>query len=370
MIYQSRRLSHVLCIVPMWLLSTDRAELHYFSDPEDIPGGYAILSHVWGNREQLFHHTPKFDETLPSSRPNARDAASLKVRQICIIAEQDGLRWLWNDTCCIDKSSSAELSEAINSMYRYYSLSEVCYAYLADVGDTIDGVSFKSSRWHRRGWTLQELIAPPLVVFISSKWEKLGTKADHATLLSDITHIPVEMLLMERPVSSFSIAQRMSWAYERRTTRVEDRAYSLLGIFSVNMTTIYGEGQRAFQRLQEEIMKQSVDPSLFAWGYVSPPDPFKMYGYDSDPVPDHFPDDYQSYLFAMSPDDFRPEDSGRVTFSYDTSQVTSILWVHLRCLAVFRPTHYLTFHTLQPGRGGGADILAYILRRSVAHDVC
>ncbi|TBU27926.1 heterokaryon incompatibility protein-domain-containing protein [Dichomitus squalens] len=316
----------------MWLLSTDRAELHHFISPQHLSDGYAILSHVWGKKEQSFQETPAYHKDLPSNRPNARDTASEKVRQCCILAERDGLRWIWNDTCCIDKTSSADLSEAINSMYLYYSLAEVCYAYLADVAqdrfDTGTKGLFAASQWHTRGWTLQELIASPFLVLISSDWQKLGTKMDHARSLSEITHIPVEVLLMQKPVSSFSVAQRMSWACGRKTTRVEDRAYSLMGIFSVNMTAIYGEGERAFRRLQEEIMRQSIDPSLFAWGDFSDWQDFQGFNTSTSETEtgggSHMHNSYTSYLLARSPDDFAPNASGKITFRRETSQIASV----------------------------------------------
>ncbi|KAI1791142.1 HET-domain-containing protein [Ganoderma leucocontextum] len=182
---------------------------------------------------------------------NPRDHASPKIRQSCAIAERHGYKWIWNDTCCIDKSSSSDLSEAINSMYQYYSLAEVCYAFLEDVpGDGMsigDYVAFRNSRWHRRGWTLQELIAPSFLVFLSRDWEVLWTKADLADVLQ--RHRAHDMGFLARD-----------------TTRVEDEAYCLMGIFSINMTTLYGEGRQAFYRLQEKIMKRSVDTSLFLWG--------------------------------------------------------------------------------------------------------
>ncbi|EJF60769.1 HET-domain-containing protein [Dichomitus squalens LYAD-421 SS1] len=300
----------------MWLLSTDRAKLHYYHSPEDVPGGYTILSHVWGKDEQLFKATQKLKKQCNKDRTNPRDHCSEKVRQICIIAEKDDMHWVWNDTCCINKDSSAELSEGINSMYRYYALAAVCYAYLADVPS--DGFSddlkapFAKSKWHKRGWTLQELIAATVVEFISADWRKLGTKMEHAGLLSRITKIPAEVLLMEQPVRRYSIAQRMSWAYKRETMRVEDRAYSLMGIFAVNMTTIYGKGERAFQRLQEEIMKQSIDPSLFAWGaFHRITDNHTRYPL-ARLVHEHT--EYKSYLLAASPDDFLPLHSGKTTF--------------------------------------------------------
>ena len=312
----------------MWVLSTDRAELHYFTHPEVIPGGYAILSHVWGAKEQTFQETQRLGSTCVWFWRNPREYSSEKVRQSCVVAERDGYRWIWNDTCCIDKSSSAELSEAINSMYNYYTLADVCYAYLADVpGTPTDNgadMDFRRSSWHTRGWTLQELIAPPFLIFLSAEWTRLGTRVDQAPLLTRVTHIPVEVLLRKKEVHAFSVAQRMSWAFGRKTTRIEDRAYSLLGIFSVNMSPIYGEGDRAFQRLQEEIMRQSIDPSLFAWG--APVDP-------NYPVPESWKsvDNHsakhvhpQSYLFTPTPDSFSPAFCGAIISHEEASTYTPI----------------------------------------------
>ncbi|KAI1795382.1 HET-domain-containing protein [Ganoderma leucocontextum] len=257
----------------MWLLSTDRAELHWFHDPEGVPGGYAILSHVWEGQEQTFKEIQDLRAKCAKSDQNPRDFASPKVRACCTLAERHGYKWIWDDTCCINKESSAELSEAINSMFRYYSLAKICYAYLYDVPRAEDlrpllegaDSAFRQSRWHTRGWTLQELIAPPFLVFLSNDWEMLGTKMELAELLEEITKVPVAVLRLAQAVHDFSVACRMSWAANRDTTRAEDMAYCLMGIFSINMPTLYGEGERAFLRLQEEIMKQSVDASLFVW---------------------------------------------------------------------------------------------------------
>ncbi|KAI1787279.1 HET-domain-containing protein [Ganoderma leucocontextum] len=260
--------------ISMWLLSTNRAELHFFPSPESVPRGYAILSHVWDKEEQTFQDTQKLCTQCATTGGNPRDLASPKIWQFCILAERHGYDWGWADTCCIDKTSSAELSEAINSMFQYYSLAEVCYAYLRDVphdpGRGVDADVFKASVWHTRGWTLQELIAPEAVIFLSTEWEMMGTKADLATLLQETMNVPASVFLLETEVADVSIAARMSWAAKRRTTRVEDEAYCLLGIFEINMPTLYGEGQKAFRRLQEEIMKQSVDTSIFAWGGLYP----------------------------------------------------------------------------------------------------
>ncbi|KAI0692123.1 heterokaryon incompatibility protein-domain-containing protein [Cerioporus squamosus] len=185
--------------------------------------GYAILSHVWDTTEQTVQETQALRTAGdPEAGYNPRDHSSPKVREACIAAERDGYRWLWDDTCCIDKTSSSELSEAINSMFSYYAFAEVCYAYLADVppGSPMVNTSVPSfpsyalqrSRWFKRGWTLQELIAPAHVIFLSSDWQVMGTKTDNAPVLASLTGIPRAILALEEEIWDMSIAERMSWA--------------------------------------------------------------------------------------------------------------------------------------------------------------
>ena len=303
----------------MWLLSTNRAELHEFVSPEAVPGGYAILSHVWDQEEQTFQVTQWLREICGKTRANPRDHSYPKIRNACLLAESHGYQWLWVDTSCIDKSSSADLSEAINSMYRYYSLSKICYAHLRDVppGTYLPhrASAFYKSKWHTRGWTLQELIAPTFVLFLADDWTTLGTKAELADLLQTITHVPANLLTLQARLVDYSIAQRMSWAASRVTTRPEDEAYCLLGIFGINMSTLYGEGKQAFYRLQEEVMKRFVDTTLFAW--VRPPTRPAAHSRDNlDPrlVADleyHIHSD-ETYLLAPSPAVFK--DCGGVCF--------------------------------------------------------
>lgn len=119
----------------MWLLSTSRAELTYFAEPSQVQ--FAILSHVWRDDEQSFQDIQRL-HTQHASEGNPRDYASEKIRRCCLYAEQHGYEWVWVDTCCIDKSSSAELSEAINCMFAWYAGASVCYALLDDVGDDED----------------------------------------------------------------------------------------------------------------------------------------------------------------------------------------------------------------------------------------
>ncbi|KAF6812049.1 Vegetative incompatibility protein HET-E-1-like protein 13 [Colletotrichum sojae] len=227
---------------------------------------YAILSHTWGTGEITLQDMQGNDPWLPSRR------AFGKIEATCRQAERDGLEYAWVDSCCIDKTSSAELGEAINSMYRWYQQSSVCYAHLEDVFDTRmydirasgSASTFASSRWFGRGWTLQELIAPSKVVFYNAAWRKLAEKRDIVDQLEGITGID-EFVLKGGSPQRVSVGRRMSWAAGRKTTRDEDVAYSLLGIFDVNMPLLYGERTNAFTRLQEQILQQSDDHTLFAW---------------------------------------------------------------------------------------------------------
>ncbi|KAH8586888.1 hypothetical protein B0O99DRAFT_527789, partial [Bisporella sp. PMI_857] len=236
----------------MRLLKTANRKLEEFGG-NNIPP-YAILSHTWGSDETTLQDIERGDAEGRSGYE--------KIKKACSIATAGGFDYVWVDTCCIDKTSSAELSEAINSMYYWYLEAEVCYAYLADVPSKKE---FSDSRWFTRGWTLQELIAPSTVVFLDENWKELGTKADLRQIVSDRTGIPISILSGDDNLEMFSIAQRMSWASERETRRIEDRAYCLMGIFGINMPLIYGERETAFIRLQEKIMKISDDHSLFVW---------------------------------------------------------------------------------------------------------
>ena len=297
----------------MWLLTTARAELHSFSDPSAVPGGYAILSHTWraGGKEQSFQEVKRIIKACRKGGGNPRDHVDEKIRKCCERAERDGYAWVWIDSCCINKESSTELSEAINSMFSWYVLAEVCYAFLEDV-DTEDDPhaedsQFQRARWHTRGWTLQELIAPAFVIFLSKTWETIGTKYDLVEPLSDCTGIPSPCLTRERSFSAMSIADRMSWAAHRTTTRVEDEAYCLLGLFNITMPPLYGEGKQAFQRLQQELAKQSLDTTLFAWGSIHDANSSRLTAVGVEKMWSgfHGPSQHKRFLFASSPRDYR-----------------------------------------------------------------
>ncbi|KAI0631653.1 heterokaryon incompatibility protein-domain-containing protein [Trametes polyzona] len=290
----------------MWLLTTDTAELIcYNSGPPPV---YAILSHVWRGQEQPFGEVRAINRQCAAEKPprNSRDLVHDKIRKCCMWAEAHGFKLVWIDSCCIGKSSSAELSEAINSMFIWYARATVCYAYLFDVDDderpSRVGSTFRRSKWFTRGWTLQELIAPHDVIFLSKNWQPLASKLDIAWLLEDITGIEAAVLEGERSLGQVDFARRMSWAANRETTRIEDQAYCLMGIFDVNLPTIYGEGTEAFVRLQEEIIKRSPDRTLLAWG---PRHTLKevVVGYRSSIFPTDLGEAYirESCLLARSP---------------------------------------------------------------------
>jgi hypothetical protein len=297
--------------------------VEFFGD--QIPP-YAILSHTWGNDEVTF-------QDLQRGQYEHKEGVQ-KIHLTRQQAKRDGLSWCWVDTCCIDKSSSAELSEVINSMFNWYARAQVCYAYLVDVcigvhrdsrGETqpqgqeivelyeevcldwrlgsqlhieqrrwydtelysqttttreiVDScrhgtlttdatacVAFGDSRWFQRGWTLQELIAPRRLKFFGRSWEPLGERDEellHAVI--ECTGLRPSVFGNTRALRATPIAQRMSWMAHRQTTRKEDEAYCLLGIFGVHMPLLYGEADMAFVRLQEELARRFRDHSLLTF---------------------------------------------------------------------------------------------------------
>ena len=250
-----------------------RTKVLEFGDDEATE--YAILSHRWMAQEV------DYDDMVGLAKMDGREREEIrqcdgyqKILQSCEQAEKDGYVWLWVDTCCIDKRSSAELSEAINSMYQWYENAKVCYAYLHDVPASSFPTASDEEKypkfngwpeWFSRGWTLQELIAPSNVQFFNKDWQSIGDKRVHAPTLRNITGIPEHILTHGLFGNCPCIAQIMSWAARCTMTRVEDRAYSLMGLLNVNMPMLYGEGKKVFHCLQLEIICASNDQSIFVW---------------------------------------------------------------------------------------------------------
>jgi hypothetical protein len=236
----------------------DGFELIPFDD--DTTPLYAIFSHTWAAG-----HEVTYEELLAGTGTNK--SGYVKLRFCAERAAADGLEYFWVDTCCIDKNTSVELSTAINSMFRWYQRATKCYVYLSDVSvpkEVTDAEAFRisweyafqSSSWFTRGWTLQELLAPPSVEFFSREGKRLGSRISLEQEIHEITGIPTEALRGQK-LTQFNVEERMSWAAGRTTTLKEDKVYCLLGIFGVFLSLIYGEGEEyATLRLKEEIQKR------------------------------------------------------------------------------------------------------------------
>ncbi|KAI0643839.1 heterokaryon incompatibility protein-domain-containing protein, partial [Trametes meyenii] len=228
---------------------------------------YAILSHVWDNSEQTFTDL----QELASKETSNYEDLSAKAHGCNLLAREYKLHWFWVDAPCIDQENSAELSEAISSMYVWYSEAQVCFAFLHDVppGPRSSlykpGSAFRCTIYFTRGWTLQELVAPRRVVFVAADWSVLGEKHDLADLLEEITGISADVLTFRRPVVATSVACRFSWASRRKTRRIEDEAYCLMGLFNIHIPIVYGQGHEVFVQLQECILARICDHTLFAW---------------------------------------------------------------------------------------------------------
>ncbi|RAR05617.1 HET-domain-containing protein [Stemphylium lycopersici] len=246
---------------------TDDGKLGWTGDLIGKIPSYAILSHTWGKQEATFRDLRNY-----SKAEEVDDKVREGYEKIFFCAQQakrDGLEYFWVDTCCIDKTNNTELSEAINSMFRWYQNADKCYVFLSDVegkSSEENGKSssrwkaaFRTSRWFKRGWTLQELLAPRSVEFFSNNGARLGDKESLKQTIQEVTKIPIEALSASN-LSEFDVSERFSWAQDRETTREEDRAYCLLGIFGCHLPPIYGEGrENALKRLNKEIRDASEE---------------------------------------------------------------------------------------------------------------
>lgn len=314
----------------MRLLNIHTLEFRWFAEvPEDEP--YMILSHVWEEDELTYeeHEVWLRARAVDADIAEPDKAGFRKLKDFCRVSQRDyhivstlvarrpafdgdettftmvrrrdasddlhnevpdlfengyrfqvrkpfrsqDLQWAWIDTCCIDKRSSSELSEAINSMYQWYANACCCIAYLSDVssgrgqrGDT-PLRHVERSKWFTRGWTLQELIAPRDVRFYDADWRPFWSRKIQAKDLAVITSVHEKILITSDmdELYKLPVSVRLWWAARRETTRVEDRAYSLLGLLDINMPLLYGEGEKAFARLQETFIKQTVDHSIITW---------------------------------------------------------------------------------------------------------
>lgn len=249
-------------------------------DAELREDGYAVLSHCWmgpeTGGETAFHQYEKHVEALESGS-TALSPQLKKIRGACDCARSKGIKWMWIDSCCINKLSAVEETESINAMYRWYRHSVLCITYFHDVElgpaskldprNPFNDSDGKPAKCFSRGWTLQELLASKEMEFYDKNWTFMGTQRDVKDSLSKLTGIDENYLTGAEDFRNACVATKMSWMAKRITTREEDIAYSMVGLFGVTMSPVYGEGgPRAFMRLQEVILSSlSMDESLFAW---------------------------------------------------------------------------------------------------------
>ena len=259
--------------------NTKNNVLKDFNDEELHGIRYAVMSHCWcatGLAKEM--QFKELNEAVLKTVQDLRNRPGYqKIVKSCLLTREEGLEWLWVDTCCVMRESQTELSEAVNSMYQWYRNSKICFAYLHDVKVSFptgsDTEMFPTSngwpKWFSCSWTLQGLLGPRVIHFFDQDWRPIGDKYKLASKLMEITGIPVDVLTNGLPHPDDpcrpSAAQIISWAVDRKASTREDRAYALMGIFEVHMPTKYGEHENAFRRLQISIIKEYNDHSIFAW---------------------------------------------------------------------------------------------------------
>jgi hypothetical protein len=203
-------------------------------ETEDRNIRYAIFSHRWQKDEVLFTDVADPDRALSEATRNK--SGFVKLETFCRVALEHGLQHVWIDTCCVDRNSSADVSETTNALFKYYAEAELCITYLDDIEDhPKDSYFLDRSMWFSESWNLPALVAPRDLHYYSQGWNKLGTKASLSRLTSQASRVPERVLVDPYSLDSICVAEKMSWAARRTTMRGEDRAYSLLGLFDVNM---------------------------------------------------------------------------------------------------------------------------------------
>nr|AFB76151.1 hypothetical protein [Suillus grevillei] len=229
---------------------------------------WVMLSHRWESKEPLLH--------------NIRDTAVydldpvgtvVKLQMFCQTAREAGYCWAWSDTCCIDQTNNKELQESVNSMFVWYRLSALTIVYLSDVPPSSDSGALANSTWNTRGWTVQEFLAPNIVLFYQADWslylnDRSSNHKESTAIMQELersTGINHRALVAFRPGMG-GTREKLQWASSRTTTLQEDIAYSLFGIFRVHLNVIYGEKKdSALGRLLQEIIAHSGDISALDW---------------------------------------------------------------------------------------------------------
>ncbi|KAG1817255.1 heterokaryon incompatibility protein-domain-containing protein [Suillus subaureus] len=245
---------------PLRMESITGAVAKYFS--------WVMLSHRWKSKEPRLPDIQ--DKNLYTLDPVG---TMVKLQKFCAVARDAGYRWAWVDTCCIDQKNNVELQESINSMFIWYRHSALTIIYLSDVRASSKCGALARSTWNTRGWTIQEFLAPNIVLFYQADWtlyldDRSPNHKQSFTIMQELegaTGINARALVAFRP-GMRDAREKLRWASNRVTTLQEDIAYSLFGIFSIYLPVIYGEKkQNALGRLLQEIIAHSGDITALDW---------------------------------------------------------------------------------------------------------
>lgn len=231
---------------------------------------YVMFSHKW---EETCNE-PSFQDVLGKSvyHDLERSPTNEKLRKFCEIVRETGYRWAWSDTCCIDRTNSFMLNKAIVSMYRWYKESALTLALLSSIVPPSKRGDLRDSIWMTRAWTLQELLAPRAIRFYDSEWKLYLNDPHHDHRVSPIINaeLAAAVSVTSKTISAFhpgdlGVREKLRLASTRSSTKEEDIAYSLFGIFASDLQPNYGEGKDALGRLLEEIVHRSGDITVLAW---------------------------------------------------------------------------------------------------------
>ena len=228
---------------------------------------YATFSHKWEDNEPRFEKVIRMVVYDLEASPTHE-----KLQMFCKIVREAGFNWAWSDTCCIDKGDHFVLQEALVSMFKWYERSAMTLIFLRGVDRLARHGALTRSIWNMRAWTLQEYHASKVVRIYTEDWTpylglEIYNHKESPEVISEMeeaTGIPAQALMALRPGLD-DIREKLRLASTRETTRVEDAAYSLLGIFSVSLSITYGEGDKALGRLLAQLLTSSGDASILAW---------------------------------------------------------------------------------------------------------
>ena len=229
---------------------------------------WIMFSHTWEGKEPTFWDVNLVDSVWKLDKSPLNE----KLRQFCQTAREDGYRWAWSDTCCIDKGTSAILSQSLTSMYSWYEEAAETLVYLADVLSSSQLGALTKSRWMTRAWTLQELLASKIIRFYDREWKPYlndmhTNHKESPAIKQELAHamgVGPETITYFRP-EHLGVREKLRLASTRNATVEEDIAYSLIGIFSSDITPRYGLGETALGQLLENIVARSGDVTVIAW---------------------------------------------------------------------------------------------------------